>query len=423
MIVTELLLFTVIAACGIWFMVGLPLAYRLGVTVAAAVLLAVVALQVWSPDTPPLARQQSPPKTNQLGYVSSTTCRPCHPEQFQSWHDSYHRKMTQVATREAVLAPYEATQIEGRGRRFEVDVRDGQLWARDVDGIALSKHTRAYPGIDPPSNLPLVEGPIVMTTGSHHMQIYWIRDDIGVFRQLNWVWLLEDQRWVPTEDVYSQPSFGHLGIGGNWAHHCSKCHATGAQPRLRKPGRPIADTKIGELGIACEACHGPALEHVSTNRNPANRYASHLSGDADPTIVNPAKLDHTRSAEICGQCHAHDLKAEPGRGWDPDRGLHYRPGEVLAKYQVVSTLDTLIESAEPALLRSDRGGIGARVPTHARYRRTDGRSNTRLCASEQLFNVASGRGCRQRKLGRQGRHVRGRVSQPDRTHGQGHVGP
>src|SRR5689334_16782568 len=31
------------------------------------------------------------------GYVGSKACRPCHEDQFASWHRSYHRTMTQMA--------------------------------------------------------------------------------------------------------------------------------------------------------------------------------------------------------------------------------------------------------------------------------------------------------------------------------------
>jgi len=29
------------------------------------------------------------------GYISSVTCRACHPSQYESWHRTYHRTMTQ----------------------------------------------------------------------------------------------------------------------------------------------------------------------------------------------------------------------------------------------------------------------------------------------------------------------------------------
>ena len=37
------------------------------------------------------------------GYVSSGTCKACHPSQYESWHGSFHRTMTQIAAPEIEL--------------------------------------------------------------------------------------------------------------------------------------------------------------------------------------------------------------------------------------------------------------------------------------------------------------------------------
>ena len=48
------------------------------------------------------------------GYVSSETCRACHPSQYASWHGSYHRTMTQIATPETIAASFDG--VTGRRR-------------------------------------------------------------------------------------------------------------------------------------------------------------------------------------------------------------------------------------------------------------------------------------------------------------------
>ena len=102
------------------------------------------------------------------------------------------------------------------------------------------------------------------------------------------------------------------------------------------------DTTAAEFGIACEACHGPADEHVRSNANPRRRYALHLTRASDASIVHPARLEPRRSAQVCGQCHSFwefaDQAAERAAN---ARGLPYRPGDDLrqTRFIVQPTVD------------------------------------------------------------------------------------
>src|SRR5262249_44064787 len=41
------------------------------------------------------------------GYVGSATCRECHKSQHGAWHDSYHRTMTQAASKNSVVGDFD----------------------------------------------------------------------------------------------------------------------------------------------------------------------------------------------------------------------------------------------------------------------------------------------------------------------------
>src|SRR5262245_39687575 len=47
-------------------------------------------------------------------YVTSSTCKDCHPGQHGSWHASYHRSMTQLSSPDVVLAPFDNVVLESR---------------------------------------------------------------------------------------------------------------------------------------------------------------------------------------------------------------------------------------------------------------------------------------------------------------------
>ncbi len=98
---------------------------------------------------------------------------------------------------------------------------------------------------------------------------------------------------------------------------CITCHSGLPQPVPNRDGL-YRDPPFKELAIACESCHGPGQLHVE-----ARMKGEPVSGDVDPTIVNPAKLPTWLASNVCMYCHedgdAQVLK--PGKSF-----LDVRPG-------------------------------------------------------------------------------------------------
>jgi len=311
-------------------------------------LVAVAALVSWTAlaaRRPPVIEAEvadRPARVSSGGYVSSDTCRECHPREHGSWHASYHRTMTQVATAATVLAPVDAAPIVVGDARYEL--------RRRGDDVAVVMPDPSFRGR--PADAPRVERRLVMTTGSHHEQDYWFAtgDDRAV-AHLPIVYRIAEGRWLPNGATFLQPppppdAPAHIDHGG-WNRNCIQCHATAGRPRFGDDG---VRTEVGELGIACEACHGPAAEHVAANRDPRRRYAFHYARQTnddtpDPTIVNPRRLDPERASEVCGQCHMVSTVTTPAAF--PDWNLHgpaFRPGARLA-----DTRDILPNADRPEL--------------------------------------------------------------------------
>ncbi len=292
-----------------------------------------IALLLWGCDAEPQpAANDDVPDGRPLevsgdGYVTSGACRSCHPDQYASWFASYHRTMTQIASPESVVAPFDATRLEAYGRSYRLERHGDDFWVEMDDP--------AWPDADGETP-PRVRRRIVMTTGSHHQQLYWFAAGaermVGLFPFL---YLIGQQQWVPFPAnflVEPVPEGMRLPLGellGKWNRTCINCHATRGQQRVRSPQR--MDTEVAEFGIACEACHGPGERHVRVNHDPERRYELHLTDGADPTIVNPADLPPHLASQVCGQCHSTFTtvrrKAEVGR-WN-EQGFAYRPGDNL----------------------------------------------------------------------------------------------
>lgn len=278
---------------------------------AAGLGAASMALALDRPPAPPEVLRPRVAPTG--GYVGSAACRSCHAAEHASWHRSYHRTMTQEVRRDTVAAAFERLELVWADQPLVLDWRGDALWVDFVRG-------GAQPG--------RVRRPVVQSTGSHHLQVLWYSTGAG--RELAPVPLVYqrvEQRWLPLSAVFVLPQEQkEPPEPGAWNQNCHMCHATQVRPRV-DIGR--CDTEVAELGIACEACHGPGGAHVAANQNPLRRYRQHADAGGDPTIVQPTRLGAARSAQVCGQCHSVNiLRQEHAEAWR-EHGLVYRPGQDL----------------------------------------------------------------------------------------------
>ncbi len=324
-LVAGALLLTALLAAVAWRRPRLALAALLaagGAALAAGQASAVAARQAASAS---LAAQAPALGRPQEQFTTSETCRACHPDQYASWHRSFHRTMTQLATPATVTGDFDGVRLESRGRVYGLERTGDELWVELVDPAWERRLLLDGKNPDHEPDPPRVRRQVVMTTGSHRMQTYWVSTDQGrEVWNLPFVHLFEQDRWVPREDVFLRPP-GERRFFAMWNNSCIDCHSTAGKVGFDFSAE-VFDSRVAELGIACEACHGPAAEHVAANRDPLRRYRLHLGDGADPTIVQPARLDARAASEVCGQCHGVSLSDE--MDWLAE-GYRYRAGEEL----------------------------------------------------------------------------------------------
>lgn len=239
----------------------------------------------------------------------SSSCRRCHPAQYETWHRSYHRTMTQSAEGSAVLAPFEGENVDAHGFRATMD--------RTAQGRPRIRIRALEGDIAAP---PLVDAEVELTVGSHRYQQYVARLDTGAGALERWrlpvAWHVAEQRWIHLGGAFLVPDGTHgeaadlLRFMSRWNDNCIFCHNTEPVPGLVPDGD--FRTEVGELGIACEACHGPASAHVERQQQPLRRLLAGVrDSSGDPTVAHPGRLHAGRQSQICGRCHGqrigHDL--------------------------------------------------------------------------------------------------------------------
>ena len=107
---------------------------------------------------------------------------------------------------------------------------------------------------------------------------------------------------------------------------CLVCHNGQPDPQPNLEGIfKDPPFRLNELGISCEACHGPGELHVQEMQAHPGRVLQ--SNEVDTSIVNPAKLSPRLADDLCENCHQAGDAVVLNHGKDY---VDYRPGTPLS---------------------------------------------------------------------------------------------
>ena len=255
------------------------------------------------------------------GFIGSSSCNDCHQGQHDSWHESFHRTMTQLVNSKTAPDCIRDQRVAVGDQEFYFEQDGEEFYVSFLDPLAQFQQRRRR---------------LVMMTGSHHMHVFWYQSDLtGTPGQLDIVYLLDQQRWIPRKSSFLQPPATSKFVElGTWNRTCSRCHSTFPRERYQETNKDW-NTHVAEFGISCEACHGPAEQHAEFHRRKQGQDQSQLANDSgsistDP-IINPDSLDKQESSDVCGQCHSvyvPDYEVVSQQKYMQD-GNPFRPGDRL----------------------------------------------------------------------------------------------
>lgn len=306
-------------------------------------------------------------------YVGSAKCSSCHGDTHTDWKGTLHSKMAQEGP---------AYYINKYGSKAAAIAAVGDIYKNIIpaakdnwdSGSAMTKNV-----VGGAFNI----DDVWYTVGSKWKQRYVHKDGTGKYYFGSKQWYNEK----PTTDSTVNRAGATIGewetygAGSNWENFCISCHATGV-----KVDSSGTFQSLTEMGIGCEACHGPGSNHAE---KPLLQ-----------NIVNPKKLSAKAQNDVCGQCHnrgysskytgtgaavvtalglteqAGTIKREDGPGFKPgDKvedffSLYWpnssdtpMPEEFLAKYGDIRGTSNF------ATLQTDKNGVSSRYESshHQQY--------------------------------------------------------
>jgi predicted CXXCH cytochrome family protein len=185
-------------------------------------------------------------------YVGRTQCAGCHPQQLAQWQGSHHDLAMQEATDQTVLGDFNNSSFTYHGVTTTFYKKDDKFYVKtdNADGQ-------------------LQEFEIKYTFGVTPLQQYLIEFPRGRKQMLNVCWDTRPkeeggQRWFhlyPNENVDHNDALHWTGVFQNWNNMCAECHSTELKKNYTYKTDSY-DTTWLEIDVSCEACHGPASNHV-----------------------------------------------------------------------------------------------------------------------------------------------------------------
>ncbi len=205
-------------------------------------------------ETPQNTQAQKPPTAAlaEATYVGRQQCDACHQQQVMEWQGSHHDLAMQLPTEETVLGDFNNTTFTYHDVSSSFYKKDGKYFV-NTDNAAGE----------------MQEFEIKYTFGVTPLQQYLIEFPGGRLQVLNVAWNSTSeeeggQRWFhlyPNENVDHTDPFHWTGVYQNWNNMCAECHSTNLKKNYDYE-KDAYDTTWSEIDVSCEACHGPASNHV-----------------------------------------------------------------------------------------------------------------------------------------------------------------
>jgi tetratricopeptide (TPR) repeat protein len=281
---------------------------------------------------------------NTAYFVGSGQCISCHAAEHKAWQSSQHQLAMQHVSRSAVLAPFAGESLKHHGNITTFSTCNNQFII----------HTEG------PDGKP-ADFPVKYVFGLSPLQQYLIELPGGRLQAFTLAWDTRPknsggQHWFdlyPNETYKAGDPLHWTGYQQNWNYMCADCHSTNLRKNYDAASNSF-NTTWSEISVGCEACHGPASQHLmwaqqGQSKSQPNKGLTHLLDERNNvTWMRNASTDQpqrsiprstSKELDTCARCHSRRLQltdnvtaATPfAQGFHLallDQGLYYPDGQM-----------------------------------------------------------------------------------------------
>ncbi len=235
------------------------------------------------------------------GHVGSQICSGCHESEGREWKGSHHAWAWTQPDETTILGDFDDAVFEHKGVVTHFTRRDGSFSVQ-TEGSDGALHTFQVVGVAP-------------------LQQYLVETEPGRLQVLDLAWDTTQRRWYhlyPDQDVQHGNGLHWTGPYKTWNARCAECHATGFVKNY-DPRSHRYDSTQAEIGVGCEACHGPGEAHVTWAMAPGDYDATHWPDlTAEGLTISFATGSPENEIEQCAGCHS---RREPFGDGSPLPGI------------------------------------------------------------------------------------------------------
>jgi len=264
---------------------------------------------------------------NNATYVGDRSCIACHAKEVKEWKGSHHDLAMMEADEDSVKADFNNSIFTYNGMVSTFYKKDGKYMV-NTEGPDGRLH----------------DYEISYTFGIYPLQQYMIKFPDGKVQVLDPTWDNRSkeeggQRWYhihPDENVTAGDVLHWTGPNMNWNYMCADCHSTNLKKNYDAQTRSY-HTTWDVINVSCEACHGPASEHIAWAKSKEKKLPHHgfslsmqyKKGRWDVNTTTLKAEINRQEIEVCAKCHSRRTQLDEG----------FKPGEKFHEHYLPVTID------------------------------------------------------------------------------------
>lgn len=264
----------------------------LSIAILALILTLIATLINYHSITSKKALNHPAPAELSTGFIDNKTCQQCHQKESNEWMHSHHANAMNTATNKTVLGNFNHTQFV----------------KHDITTTFFIKNNVYYINTQGPDGQ-LADFKVEYTFGVDPIQQYLIALPGGRLQNFTIAWDVIHHKWFdlyPNENTPPGDTLHWSGRYQNANMMCVGCHTTNFNKQYDAKTDSYHST-WSDMGVNCQACHGPGENHVN--------WAKHKLNDANKGLINTFTTKD-KLIDTCAICHSRrsELTSETGVG-------------------------------------------------------------------------------------------------------------